>query len=31
MVETVHTPKTCVSTVAGDITIIDFTDDAAID
>ena len=31
MVETVHTPKTCVSTIAGDITIIDSTDDTAID
>jgi len=28
MVETVHTPKTCVSTIAGDITT---TDDTAID
>ena len=27
MVETVHTPKTCMSTIAGDI--IDFADDTA--
>ena len=31
MVETVHTPKTCVSTIAGDITIIGSTDDTAIE
>jgi hypothetical protein len=29
MVETVRAPKTCVSTIAGDITVIDFTDDTA--
>jgi hypothetical protein len=29
MVETVHTPKTCMSTIAGDITIVDSTDDTA--
>lgn len=29
MVETVHTPETCVSTIAGDITGIDSADDTA--